>query len=67
MAAAQVSRFRWTDPPSITQPLVSIALPTKNRAFLLRDRIRFALDQSYSNIEVVVADNDDTHATREVV
>ncbi len=51
----------------MTQPLVSIALPTKNRAFLLRDCIRFALDQSYSNIEVVIADNDDTHATREVV
>lgn len=49
------------------QPLVSIALPTKNRAFLLRDCIRCALDQSYPNIEVVVADNDDTDATQEVV
>lgn len=51
----------------MTQPLVSIALPTKNRAFLLKDCIRLALDQSYQNIELVVADNDDTQATREVV
>jgi hypothetical protein len=49
------------------QPFVSIALPTKNRAFLLGDCIRFALDQSYENLEVVVADNDDTNATQEVV
>jgi len=48
-------------------PLVSIALPTKNRAFLLGDCIRCALDQSYENIELVVADNDDTDATEKVV
>lgn len=48
-------------------PLVSIALPTKNRAFLLEDCIRLALDQSYGNIELVVADNDDSSATHEVV
>ena len=49
------------------QPLVSIALPTKNRAFLLGNCIRCALDQSYANIELVVADNDDTNATQVVV
>ncbi|MBK8092706.1 MAG: glycosyltransferase family 2 protein [Verrucomicrobiaceae bacterium] len=48
-------------------PFVSIAVPTKNRAFLLGDCIRCALDQSYSNFELVIADNDDSAATQQVV
>ncbi|HBJ85642.1 MAG TPA: hypothetical protein DDZ88_17550, partial [Verrucomicrobiales bacterium] len=68
MAAPPLSRDIFhTSSVLMPQPLVSIALPTKNRAFLLADCIRCALDQSYLNIELVVADNDDTGATQEVV
>jgi Glycosyl transferase family 2 len=51
----------------MSAPKVSIAIPTKNRAFLIDACIRCALDQSYPNIEVIIADNDDTAATSEVV
>lgn len=47
-------------------PLVTIAVPTRNRAFLAGEAVRRALAQSYSNIEVLVSDNastDDTLAT----
>ena len=46
--------------------LFSIAIPTKNRHFLLTDTIRSVLDQSYSHIEVVICDNSDNDATYNV-
>lgn len=48
-----------------TNPLVTIGIPTFNRAALVNDCVKSALAQSYSNIEVVVSDNastDDTSA-----
>jgi Glycosyl transferase family 2 len=47
-------------------PLVTIAIPTRNRASVVNEAARRALAQSYANIEVLVSDNastDDTLAT----
>jgi len=50
-----------------TAPLVSICIPTYNRASMVGDAIRSALSQSYPNIEVIVVDNASTDATDDVV
>jgi glycosyltransferase involved in cell wall biosynthesis len=53
---------------AIPSPLVSIAIPTYNRANgYLRQTIRAALGQSYPNIEVLVSDNHSTDDTEDVV
>ena len=39
------------------QPLVSIGIPTYNRAELLKRSIESALSQNYTNVEVIVSDN----------
>ena len=47
-------------------PLVTIAIPTRNRASVVGEAAKRALAQSYTNIEVLVSDNastDDTLAT----
>jgi glycosyltransferase involved in cell wall biosynthesis len=42
----------------MTYPLVTIGIPTYNRADgFLRDAIQSALDQSYKNVEIIVSDN----------
>lgn len=48
-------------------PLVTIAVPTFNRAQLLRDCVRSALAQTYPNFEVVVMDNASTDETTKVL
>ncbi len=50
-----------------TLPLVSILIPTYNRAAYLRIALESALAQTYPNIEVVVLDDASTDATPEVV
>jgi glycosyltransferase involved in cell wall biosynthesis len=47
----------------ISGPLVSIGVPTYNRADKLRHSIEFILAQDYSNIEVVISDNASTDDT----
>lgn len=50
------------------QPLVTIAIPTYNRAgVFLPQAMESALSQTYQNIEVLVADNCSSDATGEVV
>lgn len=49
------------------RPLVSIIIPTYNRAVLLEAALRSALDQDYDKIEVIVSDNASTDETPEVV
>ncbi|MBI5801721.1 MAG: glycosyltransferase family 2 protein [Verrucomicrobia bacterium] len=51
----------------MSQPKFTILLPTKNRSFLVGGAIRSVLAQSFPDWELIVADNDDTSATREVV
>lgn len=48
------------------QPLVSIGIPTYNRAALLKRSIESALNQDYKNIEVIVSDNASTDETERV-
>jgi glycosyltransferase involved in cell wall biosynthesis len=49
------------------RPLITIAIPTFNRAALLKQCIQSALSQTYDNIEVLVSDNASTDDTREVL
>lgn len=44
-------------------PLITIGIPTRNRASLVADAVKRALAQSYSNIEVLVSDNASTDNT----
>lgn len=48
-------------------PFFSVVIPTKNRSFLVGRAIQSVLSQSFPDVEVIVADNDDTDATRQVV
>ncbi|MFX4262559.1 glycosyltransferase family 2 protein [Pelotomaculum propionicicum] len=48
-------------------PKVTIAIPTYNRAALLRQAVESALEQTYQDIEVLVADNSSTDNTGDVV
>jgi len=47
-------------------PLVSIGIPTYNRANLLGRSIESALSQDYANIEVVISDNASTDGTQSI-
>jgi glycosyltransferase involved in cell wall biosynthesis len=49
------------------QTKVSVIVPTYNRAYILRDALKSALDQGHRQIEVVVVDDGSTDDTREVV
>ncbi len=47
--------------------LVSILIPAFNRANLVDDTIKAAVDQTYKNIEVIIVDNSSTDDTWEVL
>ncbi|NIP24144.1 glycosyltransferase, partial [candidate division KSB1 bacterium] len=52
----------------MTNPLVTIGIPTYNRADAnLATVIDAALGQTYDNIEVLIADNASTDATSEII
>jgi hypothetical protein len=51
----------------ITFPLVSVIIPTYNRADTVRRSIDSALEQSYRPIEVIVVDDGSTDATRNLL
>lgn len=51
----------------MTSPLVSIIIPTYNRAHCITQSIESALAQHYSNLEIVIADDGSSDNTREVV
>lgn len=50
-----------------TKPLVSVIIPTYNRAFCLADAIKSVLGQTYSNIEIIVIDGPSTDDTEKVI
>jgi len=47
-----------------SNPLVSIGLPTYNRAHLLTQAAESVLAQDYTNIELIISDNASTDGTR---
>lgn len=49
------------------EPLVSVILPTYNRAGTIEKSIQSVLNQSYQNIELIVVDDGSSDNTREVV
>src|SRR5918996_2625301 len=50
-----------------SSPRVTVAIPTRNRADMLRGCIQSVLDQTFTDFEVVVSDNASTDNTEEVV
>lgn len=48
-------------------PLFSIVMPTRNRANLLPNALQSALEQTYSDYEIVVSNNNSTDDTEQVV
>lgn len=51
----------------MSSPRFSIVLPTKSRSFLVGHAIRSVLAQTCTDLELIVADNDDGDATRKAV
>src|SRR5687768_2684338 len=49
------------------QPLVTIIVPTYNRAGLLEQAMDSVLEQAYPNLELLVLDDGSTDETREVL
>lgn len=51
----------------ISQPRLSIVIPTVNRAYCVGRAIESALAQTYPHIEIIVSDNGSSDATQEVI
>ena len=56
-----------TSKPLADAPLVSIIMPSWNRAFAIAEAIQSVLEQSYSNWELLIADDASEDRTAEVV
>ena len=52
---------------AITQPLVSVVIPTYNREQIVLSAIESVLAQYFQNFEIIIVDNGSTDATREAV
>jgi hypothetical protein len=52
---------------SHASPLVSVVIPTRNRASTLKDCLETIISQSYPSIQIVVSDNNSSDNTRDVV
>lgn len=49
------------------EPLVSVIIPTYNRAKFVTEAVESVLNQTYSNIEIIIVDDGSTDNTREVL
>lgn len=49
------------------QPLISVIIPTYNRALMLGSAIESALKQTYNNLQIIVVDDGSTDNTEEIV
>ncbi|MBC7805138.1 MAG: glycosyltransferase [Akkermansiaceae bacterium] len=53
--------------PSADQPLISVLIPTRNRAVLVQETIRSVLTQQWGHFELVISNNNSSDNTQEVL
>lgn len=63
----KITRIAAQDDGPQTQPLVSIVMPTWNRASIIRDAIQSVIEQEYLNWELLVCDDGSDDDTESVV
>ena len=51
---------------NFSSPLISIIIPTHNRKELFKKALESAINQTYKNLEIIVADNHSTDGTEEL-
>ncbi len=51
----------------MNQPLVSVVIPTYNRAYIIQKSIQSVLDQTFRDFELIIMDDGSRDATKEVV
>ena len=54
-------------PSPITNPLVSVIIPTYNRGWIVRDAIDSVFGQTYANFELIVVDDGSTDRTPQIL
>ena len=67
LEATRAAAHQLQEGPPVTDPLVSILVPTYNGERFLKAALRSALGQSYRNIEVLVGDDASTDRTPEIL